>query len=251
MIRCRCVDTTGAPLLENGSMNIKSPSIEDLADSLPTSWTGTVCQRDCGGDNPHPGEPWLASFWQMSSEQKWNGLPAYLTGFLLVPLSGNRLASAAFCTSQPALTSALLANACKFQPDAAQVLADIGCLCITEPQAEMVSTLSANQEPISLALQAAASKRGMPLQQLISEQHLGTDKYNRVCTILAHLSIPQNCEQRVQAFLRRCTVFEDITGAMLDLARRKEGAPKARVGTKHACSARLLPMDPRQVPLSI
>ena len=62
----------------------------------------------------------------------------------------------------------------------------------------------------------------MPLQQLISEQHLGTDKYNRVCTILAHLEIPQNCQQRVQAFLRQCTVFEDITGAKLDLARRRD-----------------------------
>lgn len=201
-------------------MNVRTPSFQDLADSLPTSWTGTICQRGCGGDNAHPGEAWLASFWQSASQ--WDTLPAPMRGFLLVPLTGDKLASAAFCASQPALTSAHLVWACRFLPDAALVLSDLGCLCITEPQAEMASTLPVNQEPISLAVSAAADKCGMPLPRLISEEHLGPDKYNSICTVLANLKVPQKCQRRVQTFLRQCTVFEDITGARLDLARRTD-----------------------------
>lgn len=220
---CRYGDQGGQAWLENGSMNVKTPSLKDLADSLPISWAGTICQRGCGGDHEHPGEAWLASFWHTASQHQWETLPARLRGFLLVPLAGDKLASAAFCSSQPTLTSVHLARACRVQPDAALVLSDLGCMCITEPQAEIASTLPGRRvEPVTLALSAAAEKCSMPLQWLISEEHLGPDKYNSICLILANLKPSPKCQQRVQTFLRQCTVFEDLTGARLDLAKRSD-----------------------------
>lgn len=104
------------------------------------------------------------------------------------------------------------------------MLSDLGCLCITEPQAEMACHLQPpiSQEAITLAISAAADRCGIPLQQLISEEHLGPDKFKSVCSILASLHVPIVCQQYVRAFLRQCSIFEDITGARLDLAKRTD-----------------------------
>ena len=207
-------------------MNVQAPSIEDVANSLPASWRGTVTQRSHTRDGSHPGNTWVESFWRMVSSQLWDHLPASLDDILLVPLTGNQLASPIHCKTRHALTCAHLREATSIQPDAAELLSQLGCLCISELWADLVSILPASTEPVTHALRAAASRRSTALHAQISEQHLGKANYSSVCQILTNIQNPDH-QQQVEAFLRQCIVFEDLSGRRVKLA--------------SMCNAKLLP----------
>lgn len=83
----------------------------------------------------------------------------------------------------------------------------------------MVSCIPANVEPITVALAATAKKHSMPVQQLVSLQHLGANTFNGLCEILAKLDIPEG-DQSARNVLRQCTAFEDIQGTHVALNKR-------------------------------
>ena len=161
-------------------MNVQQPSADDLARSLPVSW------KDKGSD--YPPEDWLEAFWQLA-DARWNKLPDAFDDFSLVPLAGGVLTSAAACSKQPALTAAHLAHFKQDQESVASLLQRMGCLCISEPRAYMVSEMPSDQEPITFALADAAAKKHLALQQFISEQRLGSETFMSVCSVLARLDI--------------------------------------------------------------
>lgn len=194
-------------------MNVRVPTVEDVAGSFPVSWT-----------TRRPNSEWLKSFWTVAAAADWQPkLPRVFDPFKLIPLVGRKWVTPAACRSRPTLTLEHLTRFGEEKDSVAQLLSELGCLCICEPKAYMLSQIPADQEPITLALAAAASRQGLPLHQLISEQHLGTDKFTLVCKILATLAPPHTVsEQRVKDFVRCCTVFEDIAGAQLSLAQRSD-----------------------------
>lgn len=162
-------------------MNVHIPTVDDLANSLPSSW------KDIDGALPN--QAWLDQFWTMVASHQWQQVPPALTAFHLVPLVGGN-----FQTLRPqrVLTathlSSLSLGSGSEQPaeavsnTAAKVLTAVGCDCISEPRANMVSCIPASVEPITLALADVAHKR-MPIQQLVSLQHLGA---NTFATSLRH-----------------------------------------------------------------
>lgn len=196
------------------------PTAADLKSTFPASWT------ESSPGNPPPSQAWLDKFWSAVAVAKWTQLPKPFSDVKLVPLIGGCITTAAHCSTQPALTSSHLEVYEGEQEDVAKLLSHMGCLCISEPRADIVSNISADQEPITLALAAAASSKGISIQQLISEQRLSTEQFSLLCDLLAslELDLPAHhaCRERVRAFLRQCTVHEDLNGNMLDLARQPD-----------------------------
>ena len=99
---------------------------------------------------------------------------------------------------------------------AAEVLTAVGCGCISEPRANVVSSIPPEEEPITFALAALARKLSMPVQQLVSVQHLGADTYNSLCYILAKMDI-RDTDRFAKTVLRQCTVYEDTNGTPVAL----------------------------------
>jgi hypothetical protein len=137
---CRCRQGADAPfLLESGLMNVHIPTVDDLANSLPSSW------KDIDGALPN--QAWLDQFWTMVASHQWQQVPPALTAFYLVPLVGGN-----FQTLRPqrVLTathlSSLSLGSGSEQPaeavsnTAAKVLTAVGCDCISEPHSQLHSS---------------------------------------------------------------------------------------------------------------
>lgn len=199
-------------------MNVQVPTEADLANSLPPSWKTAA--------GPKPDQHWQDSFWTMAVKLQWQQVPEPLTDVFLVPLAGGLLSTAARCRKAGALCtghvpwpeSSAARQATNKNPNA-EVLAAIGCCCISDPRADIASPIVPDKEGVTFALTVTAASKSMPLQQLVSLQHLGADTFRGICEILAALDYDK-CDASVQMTLKQCTVFEDITGARLDLANR-------------------------------
>ena len=185
---CRAKGLTGRSLLEDGSSNVQVPSLEDIAASLPATWIGSVRQTGCS-EIACPDKAWLDLFWLTASAHEWKTVAELFSDFLLVPLHGGRIASAAYCKAHTALTATALSYALSRDQGAIQVLSGLGCVCISHFGADMVSPLPADKEPISQAIAAAAKQNNLTVQQFISEQHLGTDTFQSVCNVLSNISV--------------------------------------------------------------
>lgn len=148
-------------------------------------------------------------------------MPTPLACFFIVPLVGNCSATPDGCSKTVALTTAHLQYFGEEQQSVAELLAKLGCWCIADRHAEFVSNLSIAQEPVTLALAAAAAGQSIPLQQLISQQHLGAATFRDIRTLMTKL-IVGTCQRRVQEFLRQCSLFEDINGKQLNLSQQSE-----------------------------
>ncbi|KAL0056228.1 hypothetical protein WJX82_009008 [Trebouxia sp. C0006] len=61
----------------------------------------------------------------------------------------------------------------------------------------------------------------MPVQQLVSVQHLGADTYNSLCYILAKMDI-RDTDRFAKTVLRQCTVYEDTNGTPVALDKRTD-----------------------------
>lgn len=201
-------------------MNVQSPTEADLASELPTSW------GDVNGASPDT--EWLNKFWTMAANNQWTEVPPCFRSFYLVPMANGQLVSArrsyALSTAHvrpPAASNQAQSDAAAAQQNsAAKLLSAVGCWCILDPRADMVSVIPADTEPITFALAVTAKRKDIPLQQLISEQHLGSNTFMGICGILAKLHVHNKTQSGVQEVLRQCTVFEDISRAQLDLANR-------------------------------
>lgn len=124
---------------------------------------------------------WLDSFWDMAAAQQWTSMPGQLDSILLVPLVGDILTTADICSAQPVLKTSHLQHFGQEQDIVAELLAEIGCY------------------------------------YSISEQHLGTANFTSILTVLTKLNVG-SCQRRVQKFLRSCALFEDISGAQLNIS---------------------------------
>ncbi|KAL0054862.1 hypothetical protein WJX82_003470 [Trebouxia sp. C0006] len=85
----------GVPLLESKSLNVLVPTIKDLANSLPSAWKRDTCDRSGNSGGCHPSQRWLDDFWTLVS-RNMSAVPAELHSFVLVPITGNRLARPGF-----------------------------------------------------------------------------------------------------------------------------------------------------------
>ena len=196
----------GAPLLESKSLNVLVPTIQDMANSLPGAWKSNIC--DCSGDSGrcHPSQKWLDGFWTLVSSSL-SAVPAELHSFVLVPITGNRLASLAHCRDMRALTFTELRS---WSSTAAATLSAVGCLCIADARADSVVSAVAGDEPITTAVDNLARRTGMPLQQLVAPARLGHNTFQEARQLLAyHVHSPRSNAAPVWRILKQCPVFED------------------------------------------
>ncbi len=215
---CRCHLGGNAPfLLESTVMNVRVPTVNDLANSLPSGWKDV--------DSASPDQAWLDQFWATAARQQWQQVPPALTGFYLLPLVGGSLET---LSPKHVLTAAHLSSLslggeseqpAEASKAAAEVLTAVGCGCISEPRANIVSSIPPDEEPITFALAAVARKLSMPVQQLVSLQHLGANTFNGLCHILAKLDIT-DADRFAKTVLRQCTVYEDTKGTPVALHKR-------------------------------
>jgi len=134
-------------------------------------------------------------------------VPAELHTFVLVPITGNRLASLTHCRDTRALGYTEL---CSRSSTAAATLSAIGCLCIADARADSVVSNLAGVEPIIAALDNLASRTWMPLQQLMAPGRLGYGTFQGARTLLAHhVDAPRGNTAPVWRILKQCPVFED------------------------------------------
>ena len=215
---CRCrLGNNASFLLDSTVMNVRVPAVDDVANSLPPGWKK--------GKSALPDQAWLEQFWATAARQQWHPVPPALTGFYLLPLVGGKLDT---LSPKHVLTAAHLSSlslgAASEQPAeainaAAEVLTAVGCGCISEPRANIVSSIPADEEPITFALAAVARKLSMSVHQLVSLQHLGANTFTALCHILAKLHI-RDTDRLVKTVLRQCTVYEDTTGTLVALDKR-------------------------------
>ena len=136
------------------------PTMRDLADSLPSTWKADIC--NCKGffGTTHPNEQWLDRFWRLvnSSCQE---VPGVMRSFAVVPITGDRLASAAHCASTGTLAHRHLQ---RLPSTAAATLSAIGCLCIADSKADSVCLIKQGSEPLTIALEAVSSHIGIALK---------------------------------------------------------------------------------------
>ena len=206
----------GQPLFASRSSNVCLPTASAVANSLPAAWTGTCCTPAAGTAQALPNQDWLDKFWGLVAKV-WNGhIPQQFYGCMVVPLKDNRLASPAYCSSRAALTSAHLAA---LPPAAAEVLSAFGCLCIAQPAADRLSRIRDKEDAVAAALTAVSRSSRQPLHSLVSVQHLGQDRFDKVRQFLAdYIGTAGATDRNTWDFLKRCTIFEDGTGSMTSYA---------------------------------
>ena len=164
------------------SCNVCLPTASAVANSLPAAWTGTCCTQAAGTAQALPNQDWLDKFWGLVAKL-WHGhVPPQFYGFMVVPLKDNRLASPAYCSSRAALTSAHLAA---LPPATAEVLSAFGCLCIARAAADHLSRIRDQADAVAAALTAVSRSSRQPLHSLVSVQHLGQDRFDKVRQFLA------------------------------------------------------------------
>lgn len=161
----------GVPLLESKVLNVQLPSLGDLADSLPATWKGSVCTVT-QNSGQHPNQAWLDKFWGLVANT-WHNVADELMHVMVVPLTGNRLASPAFCRSQAALSTTHLRA---LPANTAGLLSAVGCLCIAEARADRVSC-PPTEVPVIAALAALPSHMSLPLHLLVSPCCLDEEKF--------------------------------------------------------------------------
>ena len=207
------VKVGGTPLLESKHFNISVPTMHDVAASLPSSWQKDVCHIDRSSE--HPSQAWLEQFWSLPSTQD-PGVPTCMQFIALVPVAGQRLASAVHCTQHQALRHSDLDN---LPQNAANTLCAIGCICITDERADCCSPIPSTSEPITAALDCTSRRLGIPLHQLLSQQRQGRPRFHDLREILADIQPSSNCS-RAQAWskIRQCPVFESTSGSMIALS---------------------------------
>ena len=211
-------------MLESKSLNVLAPTIQDLANSLPSAWMSSIC--DCSGDSGryHPSRRWLNGLWALVSSSM-SAVPVELHSFVLVPITGDRLASQAHCRDTQALGFAELQS---WSSSAAATLSAIGCLCIADARADSVVSDLAGVEPITAALDNLASRTGMPLQQLVVQGRLGKGIFQQARTLLAHhVHAPRGNAAPVWRILKQCPVFEDDRS---DIAAECHCLPSGQLG---------------------
>ncbi len=168
-MQCRAT-IFNAPVLASGHLNVMVPTMRDLADSLPSTWKADIC--NCKGETgaTHPNQQWLDRFWGLVNSSH-NKVPSEMSPFVLVPITGNRLASVAHCASTGTLSHRHLQG---LPSNAAATLSAIGCLCIADSKADGVCPIRQGSEPLTTALEAVSSHTGIPLEQLLSPKKLGS-----------------------------------------------------------------------------
>ena len=202
----------GTPLLASTHLNVLVPTLDDLAASLPSSWQHSECNISI--DGRHPSSQWLEQFWTLMAARTGN-IPASLRCFAVVPIARNRLASFEHCLQHQALSQAHLAALPSF---AANSLAAVGCICITENRAHRASPIPHWSEPLTIALDATSRRLGLLLQHLLSHPRLGGTELNAVRLLLAeHVHITGANHATIWQTLCHCPIFEDVTGSMTTL----------------------------------
>lgn len=93
-----------------------------------------------------------------------------MKSFVVVNITGNRLASVAHCASTGTLAHRHLQG---LPSTAAATLSAIGCLCIADSKADSVCPIEQGSEPLTTALEAVSGHTGIPLEQLLSPERLG------------------------------------------------------------------------------
>lgn len=144
-----------------------------------------------------------------------DAVPRTLHSLALVPITGHRLASIQHCIQYKALGQTQLWD---MSTSEVGVLSSIGCVCITEPQAERVSPTGRRAEWITTALHATSISMGVPLQQLLSQERLGSTDFCHARMLLADrvFTNAKVCH-RVWNVIRQCPIFEDSNGQMIAL----------------------------------
>ncbi len=199
-------------------MNVQVPEVADVVNSLPDHWKSI--------DGTCPPKQWLDQFWAMFALLKWKKMPEAFDCVYLVPMFGGDLyRPGSFLALHPDHLTPLQTNkhprdpsASSSQHSVAHVLTAVGCLCISDPRAKL-SSIPSNREPITTVLKAAAHRKSMPLQQLISLQHLGPTMFQGICDILAKLKMSDG-DRHAQDVLRQCTIFEDTKGTPTAMDKR-------------------------------
>ncbi len=154
-----------------------------------------------------------------------SAVPAELHSFVLVPITGNRLASVAHCRDTQALSFSQLGS---WSSTAAAALSAVGCLCIAEARADSVVPDLAGTEPITAAVDNLSSRTGMPLQQLVAPGRLGHATFQEARKLLAnHVHAPRGKSANVWQILKQCPVFEVDRG---DTAAECHCLPSGQLG---------------------
>ncbi len=138
-----------------------------------------------------------------------------MSPFVVVPITGNRLASLAHCASTGTLAHRHLRG---LPSNAAATLSAIGCLCIADSKADSVCSIKQGNEPLTTALEAVSGHTGIPLEQLLSPKKLGSTVFGQARALLAnHISRPvsQRLASAEWVSLKQCPLFEDIDGSMM------------------------------------
>ena len=161
-----------ALVLVKSQLNVRAPCFADLADNLPGSWKGNICDYDKRkgvAKNLHPDEAWLDRFWALVSDT--GNFPSELSSYMVVPLTmpkkpgKMRLASPDYCQQRCAITTSVTKA---LPPSASDIVAALGCLCILTPEADCASPQTDKQEPLTTALAAASAHLGRPLSEMVS-----------------------------------------------------------------------------------
>ncbi len=109
-----------------------------------------------------------------------------MKAFVVVPITGNRLASVAYCASTVTLAHRHLQG---LPSTAAATLSAIGCLCIADSKADSACPIEQGSEPLTTALEAVSNHTSIPLEQLLSPEKLGSTVFEQARALLAnHIS---------------------------------------------------------------
>ncbi len=214
-----CRDTSSARSnLEDGFLNVRAPSMGDLAARLPASWKGDVAWQGAESEESRqlPHADWLYGFWELVNEYAL-AVPSELSHVLAVPLTDGRLASVDYCRQHAALSSAHLAS---MDSQAPEWLSACGCICVADSSADKACE-SMQGEPITTALSVAAAQQGIPLKRLVSEDHLGSTAFTAMCDTLSNLDLDSatSTEQSsIWGVLKQCSIFELLSGVKVNLS---------------------------------
>ncbi|DBA97094.1 hypothetical protein WJX77_004694 [Trebouxia sp. C0004] len=159
--------------------------VPTIRDSLPSTWKGDIssCKRESGAT--HRNQQWLDHLWGLVNGSHTK-ISSEMSPFVVVPITGNRLASVAHCASTGALAQRHLQG---LPSNATATLSAIGCLCIADSKADSVCSIKQGREPLTTALEAVSSHTGIPLEQLLLPKKLGSTVFGQARALLAqHMS---------------------------------------------------------------
>ena len=101
---------------------------------------------------------------------------------------------------------------------ATDTLCAVGCICITEPRADCVSPILRRLDPLTTAIGAASSRLRLPLQQMLSQQRIGSITFAAVRELLAdYVSSSSSNTSAAWQVLQQCPIFEKVSGRMAAL----------------------------------